>query len=635
MHRTAALHPVAVALASALALAGCSGGGGAAGPGGSSCALPAATSLQVVESAPGQGADGVSVNAAVRIRFNTCVDTPTLAGAVSFRRGTTAIPFTQAYDAATATLVLTPAAPLALSTSYVVMVLPTARGARGEPFSGWVLGFYTRDAPDTAPPTIAADPAGGHFNHPVDVVLTCADEPGGSGCAQTVFAVNGGAPHPYVGLVRLEASATLTFFALDGEGNRSATGTGTYVIDVDPPGVASVFPPDGATGVALDAVPAAAFDEDMDPATVTAARLTLAPAQATGAAYEPATRTARFPPDRRLECGTTYTATLDPSVTDLAGNGLPAAVALTFTTDPDCVEPVTTASVTDGVYAAPQQVTLTCTDAGGSGCARVVYTTDGSVPAPGSGTVVEGAVAGPIAVGEGETVLRYYSVDRAGNREAVRQQRYSVSTSGFTYVATTGGLARGAGVVPARFVALGGAGWTSAFHRDPVTGRLWRATERGVAGSDDGAAWSLTRLPSASGGRMLPARAVWGQGSLVLAGTEEGLFRSVDGGATFVPLLQRTVDGYDAWVTAIAGDGKDVYVATSLGLAVSHDRARTFAWTIADRAVADWSSTPTPATCSPRPRPACSAPPTAARRSRGSTPAPSPPSPPATSAPSR
>ncbi|WP_041453258.1 Ig-like domain-containing protein [Anaeromyxobacter dehalogenans] len=589
MHRRAALPPLAVALASALALAGCSGGGGGGGgaPGGSSCALPAASSLQVVESAPAQGADGVSVNATVRIRFNTCVDTATLAGALSFRRGTTPVPFTPAYDAATATLVLTPAAPLALSTSYAVFILPTARGARGEPFAGWVLGFDTRGAPDTVAPAVAADPAGGHFNHPVDVTIACADEPGGSGCAQTVYAVNGGAPQTYVGPVRLEATATLTFFALDGEGNRSATGTGTYVIDVDPPGVASVFPPDGATGVPLDVVPAAAFDEDMDPATVTAARLTLAPAQATGAAYDPATRTARFPPDRRLECGTTYTATIDPGVTDLAGNGLPAAVSWTFTTDPDCVEPVTTASVTDGVYAAPQQVTLTCADAGGSGCARVVYTTDGSAPAPGNGTVVEGAAAGPIAVGEGETLLRYYSVDRAGNREAVRQQRYSVSTTGFTYVATTGGLARGAGAVPARFVALGGAGWTYAFHRDPVTGRLWRATERGVAGSDDGAAWALTRLVSPTNGWLLPGLAVWAEGSLVLAGTEEGVFRSVDGGATFVPLLQRTMDGNDARVTAIAGAGKDVYVATSLGLAVSHDRARTFAWTVADRAVAD------------------------------------------------
>jgi hypothetical protein len=560
----------------AVALSACSGGGGGS-PGGPVCALPPASPLRVVEAIPDSGATGVSTQASLTLRFNTCLD-PRALGMVSFESSAGPVAFDTSYDAATATLTLDPRAPLAFSTTYYVALLPPLQGAT---WSGWAGSFRTRATPELIPPATTASPAGAHYNHVVEVTLVCADDPGGTGCAATYYTTDGSAPVAssarYVGPVAIAATTTLRFASVDGEGNWETPRSETYVIDLDPPGVASVFPQDGATRVALDAVPAVTFDEAMDAGTLGSARIAFAPRVDTSSAYDPPTFTARYRPDGLLDCGTTYTVSYDAGAKDLAGNALTGPFTWSFTTDPDCDEPVTTASVEDGVYTSPQAVTLTCDDAGGSGCARIVYTTDGSVPTLANGTVVEGASAGPIAIGEGDTVLRFYSVDRAGNREPVREERYAVSTAGFTYVATGAGLARGAGSVPARFVTLPTFGWTYAFFRDPTTGRLWRGTEKGVAFSDDDVSWTAGAAISDSYGSRLPVSSIWADGSLVLAGTREGLYRSHDGGMSWgLALRGRSYD--PAQVLDVDGAGKDLFVATTQGLAMSHDGGRAWTW---------------------------------------------------------
>ncbi|WP_242343853.1 Ig-like domain-containing protein [Anaeromyxobacter terrae] len=572
---------LAAPAALALVLTACSSSGGGGGTPGPGCALPPATALTVVEAIPAQGATGVSIHASVSLRFNTCID-PSSIGAISFQRGAGPVAFHVAYDPVTATLTLVPDAPLDYSTTYYVSILPTLRGVRGEASTGWAGSFRTRATPELIPPATTATPAGGRYNHALDVTLACADDPGGTGCAGTYYTTDGRAPGlssaRYVGPLAITTTTTLRFASVDGEGNWESPRSESYVIDVDPPGVASVFPPDGATGVALDAVPAVTFDEAMDAATLGSSRIAFVPRVDTLSAYDPATFTASYLPDGLLDCATTYTVSYDGGARDVAGNALPGPFTWSFTTDGDCAEPVTTANVQDGVYAAPQAVTLTCDDGAGSGCARIVYTTDGSVPTRSHGTVVEGTSAGPIAIGEGDTVLRFFGVDRAGNREPVREERYAVSSTGFTYVATSGGLARGAGPVPARFVTIPTYGPTYGFFRDPTNGRLWRATSRGVAFSDDDISWTEGAALVDSYSSRLAASSVWAHGSLVLAGTHEGLYRSHDGGLSWQIAL-RVTSGYDvAQVLDVDGAGKDVFVATTLGLATSHDGSRSFTW---------------------------------------------------------
>ena len=88
---------------------------------------------------------------------------------------------------------------------------------------------------------------------------------------------------------------------------RYGAGTGT------PPTITRVAPADGATGVAASTAVAATFSEDMDPASLTTATVTLtrqgaASPVAAGVRYDAGTRTATLTPAAPLAAGATYTA---------------------------------------------------------------------------------------------------------------------------------------------------------------------------------------------------------------------------------------------------------------------------------------------------------------------------------------
>lgn len=83
--------------------------------------------------------------------------------------------------------------------------------------------------------------------------------------------------------------------------------------------------------------------------------------------------------------------------------------------------PTTTSSIATGLYS-PQVVTLTCTDASGSGCLATYYTIDGTTPSRAS-TVY----SGPIALWS-KTTLKYFSIDNAGNIETVKTQNFLVGS---------------------------------------------------------------------------------------------------------------------------------------------------------------------------------------------------------------
>lgn len=105
------------------------------------------------------------------------------------------------------------------------------------------------------------------------------------------------------------------------------------------------------------------------------------------------------------------------NIHDLAGN-VQVVNPYSETSTP-LVAPVTTDSGTDtNWHNAPVTVTLTCDDGPattGSGCKTTYYTTDGADPTTAStqGTSV-------VVATEGETTVKYFSVDNAGNVEAVK-----------------------------------------------------------------------------------------------------------------------------------------------------------------------------------------------------------------------
>ncbi|MCP3167932.1 chitobiase/beta-hexosaminidase C-terminal domain-containing protein [Myxococcus qinghaiensis] len=96
----------------------------------------------------------------------------------------------------------------------------------------------------------------------------------------------------------------------------------------------------------------------------------------------------------------------------------------------DLAPPTTRVTPAGGEFTTPVAVTLVCDDGGGSGCAATHYTLDGSAP-----TQASPRYTSPLSIAQTAT-LRFFSVDRVGNPEAVQQARYVVDTQAPQVVAT-------------------------------------------------------------------------------------------------------------------------------------------------------------------------------------------------------
>ncbi|UCC62166.1 MAG: Ig-like domain-containing protein [Anaerolineae bacterium] len=102
--------------------------------------------------------------------------------------------------------------------------------------------------------------------------------------------------------------------------------------DTDPPRVLSTDPADGAIGTSVTTDVSATFDEAIDESTLYLTLTGPGGALAGSVSYDPGSFTATFDPDDILSAGTTYTATVSGTVTDLAGNPMGAAYVWHFTT---------------------------------------------------------------------------------------------------------------------------------------------------------------------------------------------------------------------------------------------------------------------------------------------------------------
>lgn len=135
----------------------------------------------------------------------------------------------------------------------------------------------------------------------------------------------------------------------------------TYAQDAVAPLVASVQPPQGATGVNLDVNIAVTFNEPIDQATINANAITLRDASsalvAATVAFDPATWTAKLTPTNRLAASSVYSVTIKGGaggVADAAGNTLTTDFKTSFTTGSAAAQTYTIWSnaTTPGILAA-------------------------------------------------------------------------------------------------------------------------------------------------------------------------------------------------------------------------------------------------------------------------------------------
>ena len=299
---------------------------------------------------------------------------------------------------------------------------------------------FTVTADSTAPTTsIACSDGCGGWHTPAPVTITLTPSDSGSGVAQTIYTTDGSDPttsptaQVYAAPFTIGATTTVKFFSTDRVGNAEAVGSQTVDVDTTAPSAPSLSLNAGSnasvSGSTVYFRSGAAGSFDLTPSSTDS---------------ESGVASYGFPDlgsgwSRTVSGGTaTYgftSSAADPSepndVTATNNAGLTSS-ATSFTVTPDGTAPSTSiqcngASCPNGWYSAsPVSVTLSASDAGGSGVAQIKYTTDGSDPAT-SGTAV--VYSGAFLVSGTSTTVRYSAADEVGNVEPAGQQTIQIDTT--------------------------------------------------------------------------------------------------------------------------------------------------------------------------------------------------------------
>lgn len=120
-----------------------------------------------------------------------------------------------------------------------------------------------------------------------------------------------------------------------------------------------------------------------------------------------------------INAGIDVGLTLDYAGNPVPSGALPDIGAYEFQ---DGNAPSTVANVHGGTYAAPQSVSLACDDGIGVGCDVTYYTLDGTTPTTSSDTCVA-----PLDITVSAT-LKFFSIDKNGNVESVKSERYVIDS---------------------------------------------------------------------------------------------------------------------------------------------------------------------------------------------------------------
>ncbi|PJZ31857.1 hypothetical protein CH378_01210 [Leptospira kmetyi] len=328
-------------------------------------AAPDTTPPNVSFISPVNGSTGFSINGSISFTFDEAMTCASISTAnVTLDNGGTNVVGTISCSGTSATF--TPTAPLNYGTTYTATISTSVKDLASNYLSApFIWSFTTGAGPDVTPPAVSlVTPANGITNVGVNTSVSAVfSEPMTCATLTTAsFTLTGGAAVP--GTVTCAGtsatftpSATLSYNttytarittgAKDLAGNSVAalyawTFTTGLAPDTTAPTISFVSPSNGLTGFAINGSLSISFSEAVNCATVTSTSVTLSDGSAIPGTVGCSGTSATFTPTSSLAYGTSYTATIATTVTDLAGNPLAVPFSWSFSTGaaPDTTAPL-------------------------------------------------------------------------------------------------------------------------------------------------------------------------------------------------------------------------------------------------------------------------------------------------------
>ncbi len=303
----------------------------------------------VTSETPASNATAVAITSSVTATFNEAVQSGTIGFTLASSSGI-GVAGILVYSSSNNTLILTPSAALAYSTTYTATI-SAAQSSSGVPMTAPVTWSFTTVAlrvPSVRSETPAPSTTGVAVSSPVSAVFNEAVQSGtitftltsstGSAVAATV------AYNSSTNTATLTPSAALAYattYTANVSGAKDTAGdpmsgpvTWSFTTDAEQPAVTAESPATGDTGVAVSSPVSAVFNEDVQSGTITFTLTSSSgPAVVGSLSYDSATNTATFTPNAALASNTAYTASIT-GAKDTAGDPISGPFTWTFTTEP-------------------------------------------------------------------------------------------------------------------------------------------------------------------------------------------------------------------------------------------------------------------------------------------------------------
>ena len=398
-------------------------------------------------------------------------------------------------------------------------------------------------------------------------------------------------------VVSLEGVHTLNYRSIDAAGNTEAEKTATVRIDRTAPVTSDDAPTDWRN--ASVTVTLSATDAGGSGAATTEYKLDGAAAWSTGTS---------------VAVSGEGVHTLAYRSVDVAGN---TEADKTGTVRIDTTAPVTSDAAPAGWSSSPVLVTLTASDAGGSGLARTEYKLDGAAGWSSGSILVVGA---PVDhSNDGVHTLLYRSIDAAGNIEAEKTATVRIDTTapvtsddapaGWRNTSVTVTLsatdAGGSGIATTEYKVDGAATWSTgtsvAVSGEGVHTLSYRSID--AVGNTEAEKTSTVRIDTTAPVTNDDAPAGWSSGSVTVA------LSASDVGGSGVARTEYRLDGAAGFTSGggvvVSGDGVHTLNYRSIDVAGNVEtektatvRIDTAAPVTSDNAPAGWSNSPVTVTLS-------------------------------------